>query len=104
MKYRFKRRPYRHQVAALKKLLSTGWGGALLMDPRTGKTQVAIDFASVLHQKGEVNRVLILAPLGVMGVWEDEIEAVCPFPHRTLVWDKDARKERELPQIGRAHV
>lgn len=37
MKYRYKKRPYVHQVRALKKLLSTGWGGALLMEPRTGK-------------------------------------------------------------------
>jgi len=100
-KYRYKRTPYRHQVAALKKLLANGWGGALLMDPRTGKTQVGIDYASILHQMGRVNRVLILCPVGVMGVWEDEIEAVCPFPHRTLVWDKDARKEQELPKYGK---
>lgn len=98
-KYKFKRRPYRHQVKALKKLLSNGWGGALMMDPRTGKTQIAIDFASIRHMQGEVNRVLILCPLGVMGVWEDEIEAVCPFPHTTLVWDRKARKREELPKI-----
>lgn len=99
-RYRFKRKPYKHQVAALKKLLKRK-GGALLMEPRTGKTQVAIDYASVLHAGGKVNRVLILPPLGVMGVWEDEIAAVCPHPHRVLVWDKDARKQQELPKYGR---
>lgn len=100
MRYRFKRTPYRHQVAALKKLISTKWGGALIMDPRTGKTAVAIDYASVLHQGGKVNRVLVLCPLGVMGVWEDEIAAVCPVKHRVLVWDKEARKVQALPRFG----
>lgn len=100
-KYVYKRKPYKHQVKALKKLLSNGWGGALMMDPRTGKTQVAIDFASVRHQQGEVNRVLILCPLGVMGVWEDEIAAVCPHPHSVLVWDRDSRKTQELPKFGK---
>lgn len=100
-KYRYKRTPYRHQVAALKKLLKSNFGGALLMDPRTGKTQVCIDYASVLHLKGKVSRVLIVCPLGVMGVWEDEIPAVCPFPHRITVWDKKGRKEEPLPKFGK---
>ena len=56
LKYRWKTRPYRHQVAGVKKLLSTGWGGALLMAPRTGKTKTLIDYASILHQAGRVNR------------------------------------------------
>ena len=100
LKYRYKTRPYVHQVKALKKLLSTGWGGALLMEPRTGKTKVAIDYASVLHLAGRVNRVLIFAPTGVMGVWEEEIPAHCPFKHRVTIWDKDARKEVDLPRFG----
>lgn len=101
MKYRYKTRPYVHQVKGLKKLLSTGWGGALLMEPRTGKTKTAIDYASVLHLQGEVNRVLVFAPVGVMGVWEEEIPRHCPFPHTITIWDKKARKKKELPKFGK---
>lgn len=100
-KYRYKTTPYQHQVKALKKLLSTGWGGALLMEPRTGKTKVAIDYASVMHMAGHVNRVLVVAPVGVMGVWEEEIPRHCPVPHSITVWDKDGRKQTDLPKFGK---
>jgi SNF2 family DNA or RNA helicase len=99
--YKFKTKPYAHQVAALKKLMSNGWGGALLMEPRTGKTKVAIDYASMLHQAGQVNRVLIICPVGVMGVWEEEIPKHCPFDYTITLWDKKARKETDLPRFGR---
>jgi SNF2 family DNA or RNA helicase len=106
MKYKWKQRPYRHQIDAVKKLMSNGFGGALLMEPRTGKTKVAIDYASIMHLKGEVNRVLIFCPLGVIGVWVDEFEANCPIPYRILVWDKHKRKtghrkEQQLPEFGK---
>jgi Mesyanzhinovviridae DNA helicase len=99
-KYRYKVRPYRHQVAALKKLLDLKWGGALLMSPRTGKTKVAVDWTSILHQAGKVDRVLVVCPISVIGVWEKEIEANCPFPYKIVVWDKDGRKTTSLPPWG----
>lgn len=98
--YKYKTKPYAHQVKGLKKLLSTGWGGALLMEPRTGKTKTFIDYASVLHLAGHVNRVLVFAPAGVMGVWEEEIPIHCPVRYRVTIWDKDARKEVDLPRFG----
>lgn len=102
-KYKFKTRPYKHQVAAIKKLLSTGFGGALLMAPRTGKTKTLIDYAGVLYSAGKVSRVLIFCPLGVVGVWEDQIAEHCPHPYRIVPWDKDSRKRgAELPRFGKA--
>lgn len=100
-KYKWKTRPYRHQVAAVKKLLSTGFGGALLMAPRTGKTKTFIDYASCLHLAGKADRILIFCPLSVIGVWEREIANHCPFPSRVVVWDKAARKKGvTLPKVG----
>lgn len=99
-RYVFKTSPYKHQRKALKKLIKNGYGGALLMEPRTGKTKTLIDYASILHLRGKVNRVLIFAPTGVMGVWEREIPLHCPVKHRITVWDKDARKEVPLPRFG----
>lgn len=101
MKYRYKRRPRKHQVAALKDLLSRPWGGGLLMDPRTGKTQVAIDFATIRHQQGKVDRVLVFCPVNVMSVWQDEIKLVCSARRSVTIWDRKARKRFELPPFGR---
>lgn len=98
--YRFKKRPYRHQRDALKKLLKNGYGGALLMEPRTGKTKVAIDYTSILHIGGKVNRVIIFCPVGVMGVWVDQFKENCPVPYRLMVWDRKSRKEQSLPPFG----
>ena len=99
--YRWKKRPYAHQVQAIKKLLQNGWGGALLMEPRTGKTKTIIDYISILHQKGRVNRVLVIGPVSAMGVWEDELKANCPFKYRLLVWDRKTRKRENLPSYGK---
>lgn len=99
--YKFKTKPYRHQYAALRKLLELGWGGALLMEPRTGKTKVAIDFASIRHQQGLVNRVLIVCPKSIIDVWIDEITTHCPFPHNIVIWDKKGRKKHGLPVYGK---
>lgn len=100
-KYRFKTKPYRHQYAALKKLLELEWGGALLMEPRTGKTKVSIDFASIRHQQGLVNRTLIICPATIIDVWIDEIATHCPFDYTITIWDKKGRKTNELPKFGR---
>lgn len=100
MKYRWKKRPYYHQVKAVKKLLANGYGGALLMEPRTGKTKVAIDYMSILHQAGKVNRVVVVCPAGVMGVWIDQLLENCPCEYRVTLWDRKGRKRSDLPKYG----
>lgn len=101
VRYRWKTRPYRHQVAAVKQaipqLRKTG-GFALLMEPRTGKTKVAIDIASIFKMTGEVSRVVVICPVGVIDVWIDEIRKHCPHRCRITVWDKKGRKRLALPR------
>lgn len=101
MRYHFKTRPYAHQVAAIKHSLD-GFRAtnshALLMEPRTGKTKIGVDLASILHEAGKADRVLVVCPAGsVISVWEDEIAAHCPEPYRIIVWDKQGRKTNGLP-------
>lgn len=99
--YKYKKKPYKHQVKALKNLLKREWGGALLMEPRTGKTKVGIDYASVLHQFKGVNRVLIICPVVAFEVWKVQFQENCPYPYRLTIWDRKARKEQELPRPGK---
>lgn len=100
-KYKYKRRPYKHQVLALKKLLSTGFGGALLMEPRTGKTKVAIDYLSILHEFKGVNRVVVIGPVVAIEVWKEQLRDNCPYPYRLTIWDNKGRKSSELPAYGK---
>lgn len=100
MRYKFKTKPYHHQVAALTKLIERGSGGALLMAPRTGKTKVCIDFASILYEAGKATRVIVICPVSVIDVWVNEIKVHCPVRWRISVWDKTGRKQLDLPKWG----
>ncbi|PYS90466.1 MAG: hypothetical protein DMF62_04705 [Acidobacteria bacterium] len=104
MIYKFKTKPYKHQVAALRRLLKLQFGGALLMDPRTGKTKVCIDFASILYQADKLSRVLVVCPVSVIDVWIDEIKMHCPAKYRITIWDKEGRKAVALPRYGTEYL
>jgi SNF2 family DNA or RNA helicase len=91
--YSFKTKPYRHQRRALKFLLRQGYGGALLMEPRTGKTKVAVDWLSVLNQQGKIKRALIVCPNRVMMVWVRELFANSPRRIHVQLWDRKGRKD-----------
>jgi SNF2 family DNA or RNA helicase len=94
--YRFKTTPYSHQREALKTMLRNGYGAALLMEPRTGKTKTTVDWLSILHLKHKVRRVLVVAPTRVMGVWGDELLAHCPYRVQVITWDARARKRMPI--------
>jgi SNF2 family DNA or RNA helicase len=44
------------------------------MEPGTGKTKVAVDFCGRMFMDKNVHRVLVIAPLSALTVWEREIE------------------------------
>jgi hypothetical protein len=73
MRYHFTTKPYPHQVRALRKLLRNR-GGALQVPMRWGKSKTAVDFAGAMHLLEGVQRVLVICPLSVVPVWEDEIK------------------------------
>lgn len=105
-KYKFKKKPYHHQVAALKKLLTNEFpdgakGGALLMEPRTGKTKVAVDFTAIMHQFENMNRVVVIGPTVAIQVWRDQLLENMPYNYRLTVWDRKGRKEYRLPPYGK---
>ena len=98
VRYRFKTRPYLHQVKALKRLMKQG-GGALLMSPRTGKSKTTVDYLCVNAQKGIIDRAIIVAPNRVLGTWVQEIALHAPSNVRVTVWDADARKAGPPPPV-----
>lgn len=81
-KYKFKTKPYRHQLEALKVLLRNR-GGALFMDVGTGKSKTAIDWAAAesirVDERAPKMRALVACPLSVLGVWPEQIEQHDPF-------------------------
>lgn len=103
--YKFKKKPYKHQVAALRKLLTNEFpdgsrGGALLCEPRTGKTKVAVDYIAILHQFHGVNRVVMVGPKVAIQVWKDQLRENMPYKYRVTPWDRKGRKNYILPPYG----
>ena len=71
MEYKFKTKPYAHQLTALQK----SWNKetyAYFMEMGTGKTKVLIDNLAMLYDKGKVDGALIIAPKGVIGTWYNQ--------------------------------
>lgn len=98
--YKAKTRPYDHQRSALKKLLRNGYGGALLMEPRTGKTKTCIDWAGILRSIRDLEVAVVFAPAPVLPVWEQELKIHCGVPYDVLLWDAKARSRKVIPTPG----
>jgi|WetSurMetagenome_2_1015567.scaffolds.fasta_scaffold09230_13 SNF2 family DNA or RNA helicase len=56
-------------------------GTALLMEMGTGKTLAAIAVAGKRFIDGKINRLLVVAPLSVLHVWENEFKKFADFPY-----------------------
>jgi SNF2 family DNA or RNA helicase len=97
MNYKFKTKPFAHQLKALE----MSWDKkvfAYFMEMGTGKSKVLIDNMSMLYDKGHINGALIIAPKGVYKNWFDsEIPTHMPnHIEKTMVlWESSAGKSKE---------
>jgi len=97
MNYKFKTKPYKHQLTALEK----SWNKetfAYFMEMGTGKTKVLIDNMSMLYDKGKIDGALIVAPKGVVKTWhEQEIPTHLPghIQSVTVLWQSNINKSQE---------
>ncbi|MHC4647902.1 MAG: DEAD/DEAH box helicase [Planctomycetota bacterium] len=84
--------PYAHQREALDRSATREFY-AFFMEMGTGKTKVAIDNATFLFDRGEIDAVLVVAPKGVYRNWEGELAAHLPeVSHRIAVWRAAPRR------------
>ena len=97
MKYKFRLKPYKHQLTALEK----SWNKqnyAYFMEMGTGKTKVLIDNMSMLYDKGKIDGALIIAPKGVVKTWyEQELPAHLPnhIENVTILWQSNITKSQQ---------
>jgi SNF2 family DNA or RNA helicase len=97
MNYKFKTKPYAHQMTALEK----SWNKesyAYFMEMGTGKTKVLIDNLAMLYDKGKVDGALIIAPKGVIGTWyNQEIPTHLPdhIENVTVLWQPLIKKKQQ---------
>ena len=97
MKYKFKTKPYAHQMTALER----SWNRdtfAYFMEMGTGKTKVLIDNLAMLYDRGKVDGALIIAPKGVIGTWyNQELPAHLPdhIEKVTVLWQANINKKQQ---------
>ena len=103
MNYKFKTRPYAHQLKALE----MSWNKevyAYFMEMGTGKSKVLLDNISMLYDRGKINGALIVAPKGVYKNWYDsEIpeHLVDHIEKKTVLWQANitAKQEQKLKSL-----
>ena len=97
MNYKFKTKPYAHQLKALE----MSWNKevfAYFMEMGTGKSKVLLDNVAMLFDRGKINSVLIVAPKGVYKNWYDsEIPEHLPkhINRNVVLWKALITKEQK---------
>ena len=103
MNYKFKTKPYAHQIKALE----LSWDKpyfAYFMEMGTGKSKVLIDNIAMLYDAGKINGVLIISPKGVYKNWHDgEIPTHLPdhIDQTSVLWQAmiNKKQQKELDKL-----
>jgi len=106
MNYKFKTKPYAHQLKALEMSWDRPYF-AYFMEMGTGKSKVLIDNISMLYDNGKINGVLIVAPKGVVKNWyEGEIPThlVDHIDYKCVLWQSliNAKQQKKLDTLFEA--
>ncbi len=97
MNYKFKTKPYEHQLKALKKSYNKELF-AYFMEMGTGKSKVLIDNVSMLYDKGKINGFLLVAPKGVYKNWFDSEIPTHMVDHvdkKMVLWQANITKSQQ---------
>ena len=98
MNYKFKTKPYAHQLKALELSWEKPYF-AYFMEMGTGKSKVLIDNIAMLYDAGKINGVLIVAPKGVYKNWYDsEIPTHMPdhVEYEDCLWHSLINKKQQV--------
>lgn len=68
---------------------------AILAEMGTGKTLISIGIAGYLYLQKEINKLLIVAPLSITKVWEEEFQKFADFDYQLEVLEGPTKEKRE---------
>lgn len=107
-----KGKPYAHQRRAfdfvcraygLTSFEENSGGAALLMEMGCGKTYVSIGVMGILSRLSLIDRVLIVCPLSITGVWQEELARFADFPYSvTLLKGTMPKKRQQLAELSKS--
>lgn len=90
-----KTKPFKHQVKAFAVTTALN-ASALLLEQGCGKTLVAIAAAGHRYIGKKIKRVLIVAPLSVLPVWERQFEQHADFPFMVTILNEGSGADKAL--------
>ena len=102
MNYKFKTKPYAHQLDALE----ASWDKenfAYFMEMGTGKSKVLLDNAAMLYDKGQINGLLLIAPKGVYKNWYDqEVPTHLPdhIEKKMVLWKTSDKSKKQMALLN----
>lgn len=88
---------YKHQEAAFQYALDTlsrSKGLAVLADMGTGKTLITISVAGTLFSQGKIQRLLVVCPKSIIGVWEEEFRKFADYRYALTALDGTLEKKK----------
>ena len=97
MKYKFKTKPYEHQLKALELSWKKSYF-AYFMEMGTGKSKVLLDNIAMLYDQGKINGALIIAPKGVIGTWYNQelpIHLVDHIDKTMVLWQANITEKQQ---------
>ncbi len=93
-------KPFDHQCRAYAGATEAFFSGrsrgyALLMEMGTGKTITSIAITGRLYLDGQIRRALVVAPLSIVGVWEEEFAKFGDFDYSLAVLNGNGTKKTD---------
>lgn len=97
-------KPYQHQINAFEYVgskfgldngLPSSTGAALLMEMGTGKTLTTIAVLGAMYIAGKIKRALIVAPLSIVSVWQEEFEKFAHFEYNAVILEGTMKKKQD---------
>jgi SNF2 family DNA or RNA helicase len=102
MNYKFKTKPYEHQLDALNASCDKE-NFAYFMEMGTGKSKVLLDNAAMLYDKGQINGLLLIAPKGVYKNWYDqEVPTHLPdhIEKKMVLWKTSDKSKKQITLLN----
>jgi len=92
--------PFAHQRAAFESAMTVfvsekSHGYALLMEMGTGKSLTAIAVTGRLYLDAKIQKTLIVAPLSILGVWEEEFRKFAAFDYALAILEGSLAKKAD---------
>lgn len=75
--------------------MARGGGAALLMEMGCGKTLTTLAIVGRLANAGQIHRLLVVAPLSILGVWENEFAKFAGYDYKLVVLKGTSAKKAD---------